>query len=152
MYYERNLDLMKSAFLIFSIALVNLVHSQVIRIKVYEKMEFNTFDSVGILSAVSQIPSYSFFELSDCEYVLDLSKKTGQFYVAGVLDIEFEITFENIGSLNVINFFVKGYDLTEIGIVVNLDASNESFDWFSKDIDDFYNIVKGTKFEIVKGV
>ena len=47
MNYERNLDLMKSAFLIFSIALVNLVHSQVIRIKVYEKMEFNTFDSAG---------------------------------------------------------------------------------------------------------
>jgi hypothetical protein len=106
-------------------------------------MEFNTFDSVGLLSAVSQIPSYSFLELSDCEYVLDLSKNTGQFYVAGVLDIEFEITFENIGSLNVINFFVKGYDLTEIGIVVNLDASNESFDWFSKEKDmGFYNIIK----------
>jgi hypothetical protein len=141
---------MKRTLIILSLLIVNIIQAQIVRIKVFEKLEFVTFDSLGIFSAVSQLPPHSFVEISDCEYVLDLNLKKGKFYIAGNLDVEFDLSIENFGSKILFYFFVEGYNLTDIGIVVNLDVRHESFDWFSKDIDDFYNIVKGIKFEIVK--
>ena len=77
---------------------------------------------------------------------MDLTKNTGLFFRNGVLELEFKISFVNIGKLFFIKCFIEDYDL---GVIVNTDIENETFDWWSKS-EDLYEISKATNFEIVK--
>jgi hypothetical protein len=137
---------MKTIFFIISLFIVNLINSQIIRIKVYETIEFTTYDTLGILSAVSKINGEFNSKQTNCEYVIDLTNNTDMFFRNGILETEADITFINEGSLFIINFLYEGID---IGVIINTDISNESFDWFSKN-GDFYDISKAAKFEIIK--
>jgi hypothetical protein len=99
------------------------------------------------MSAISTVVEPVFIKRGNCEYVMDLTKKTGMFFINGVLDNEFDISYVNSGSLFIVNFLFEGFDL---GAIINTDIENESFDWYSKYDDDTYEIAKGTNFEIVK--
>ncbi len=137
---------MKTIFFIISLFIVNLINSQIIRIKVYETIEFTTYDTLGILSAASKINNEFNLKQTNCEYVINLTNNTDMFFRNGILETEADITFINEGSLYIINFLYEGID---IGVIINTDLSNESFDWFSKN-GDLFDISKATKFEIIK--
>jgi hypothetical protein len=137
---------MKAIFFIIALFTVIFVNSQVLRIKVYETVEYVNHDTIGVLSATSSILEPVNINRGNCEYVIDLTNKTDKFFRDGVLETEADITFVNDGSLFIINFLYEGFD---VGVVINTDIQNETFDWFSK-TGDFYDIAKATNFEIIK--
>lgn len=137
---------MKTILLILSLFIVNFINSQIIKIKVYETIEFTSYDTLGVLSAVSKIGGEFNLKQTNCEYVINLTNNTDMFFRNGILETEADIIFINEESLLIINFLYEGID---IGVIINTDISNESFDWFYKN-GDFYDISKATKFEIIK--
>lgn len=137
---------MKAIFFIIALFVVTLVNSQVLRIRVYETVEYVNYDTVGVLSATSNIVEPVNINRGNCEYVIDLTNKTDKFFRDGILETEADISFVNEGSLFIINFLYEGFD---VGVVINTDIQNETFDWFSK-TGDFYDIAKATNFEIIK--
>lgn len=137
---------MKTIFFIIALFVVTLVNSQVLRIRVYETVEYVNYDTVGVLSATSNIVEPVNINRGNCEYVIDLTNKTDKFFRDGILETEADISFVNEGSLFIINFLYEGFD---VGVVINTDIQNETFDWFSK-TGDFYDIAKATNFEIIK--
>jgi hypothetical protein len=137
---------MKNLFFVIAMFFVGTINSQVLRIKVYEIVQYINYDTVGVLSATSSMREIINIKRVNCEYVIDLTNKTDKFFRNGVLESEADITFVNDGSLFIINFLYEGFD---VGVVINTDIQNETFDWFSK-IGNFYDISKATDFEIVK--
>jgi len=137
---------MKSIFFVIFLFIFNFVNSQVIRIKLYETLEFMNYDTLGVLSAVSKITDPFNVKKVNCEYVIDLTNKTDMFFRDGVLESEANISFINEGTLFIINFL---YDDFDVGVVINTDIKNETFFWFSKS-GDFYDISKATNFEFIK--
>ncbi len=140
---------MKSILFIFSMVLINHLHSQIIRIKVFETITFEKEDTMGLMSVIYQTPENAVLESADCEYVLDFGNNTIKYYWKGDLEIEMSFTFEKVSHLYIVNFVYENFDTGE-GIIVDLDPRNERFIWFSK-MDNLHHIEKGTKFEIVKG-
>jgi hypothetical protein len=138
---------MKTLIFISMMLLACCINAQILRIKVYETIQYSNYDSVSVMSAISKTVEPLVIKRGNCEYVMDLTKKTGMFITNGVLDTEFDISFVNSGSLFIVNFLFEGFDL---GAIINTDIENESFDWYSKYDDDTYEIAKGTNFEIVK--
>lgn len=138
---------MKLFFIGIALFILGGLNSQVIRIRVYQALEYSDFDTIGVFSAIQKVSHETSVIEANCEYVMDLSNKWSKFYLNGVLDTESELTFQNEGSLYAVNFLYEGFD---VGVVFNLDSKNETFDWFSR-TGDYYIISKGLKFEIVKG-
>ncbi len=138
---------MKTIIFVSLLFFVSCVHSQILRVKVYETIQYSNYDSVSVMSAISTVVEPVFIKRGNCEYVMDLTKKTGMFFINGVLDNEFDISYVNSGSLFIVNFLFEGFDL---GAIINTDILNESFNWYSKYDNDTYEIAKGTNFEIVK--
>ncbi|MFM7682714.1 MAG: hypothetical protein ACKO7P_08210 [Bacteroidota bacterium] len=138
---------MKLFLIGIALFIIGGLNSQVIRIKVYQALEYSEFDTLGVLNAIQNVSDETSIIESNCEYVMDLNNKWSKFYRNGVLDTESELTFQNEGSLYAVNFLYEGFD---VGVVFNLDSKNETFDWFSR-TGDYYLISKGLKFEIVKG-
>ena len=137
---------MKTIFFIVVLFVVTLVNSQILRIRVYETVEYVNYNPIGVLTATSTVTEPVNINQGNCEYVIDLTNKTDKFFRDGVLEAETDISFVNEGSLFIINFLYEGLD---VGVVVNTDIKDETFDWFSKS-GDFYDIAKATNFEIVK--
>jgi hypothetical protein len=137
---------MKTLIFISLMLLLSCINAQILRVKVYESIQYYKIDTVGLLSAISNAVEPVVIKSSDCEYVMDLTKSTGLFFRNGVLELEFNISFVNIGKLFFIKCFIEDYDL---GVIVNTDIENETFDWWSKS-EDLYEISKATNFEIVK--
>lgn len=138
---------MKLFLIGIALFIIGGLNSQVIRIKVYQALEYSEFDTLGVLNAIQNVSDETSIIEANCEYVMDLNNKWSKFYLNGVLDTESELTFQNEGSLYAVNFLYEGFD---VGVVFNLDSKNETFDWFSR-TGDYYLISKGLKFEIVKG-
>lgn len=137
---------MKKICLFISLFFVNIVYSQVIKIKVYETIEYSNYDTTGIFNVISNVLDPATYNYGNCEYVIDLTNKRDLFYRDGVLESESDISYVINGSLCVVNFLYDGYD---VGVIINLDIKNETFDWFSR-TGDYYEISKATKFEIIK--
>lgn len=138
---------MKLFFIGIALFIIGGLNSQVIRIRVYQALEYSEFDTLGVFNAIQNVSDETSIIEANCEYVMDLNNKWSKFYLNGVLDTESELTFQNEGSLYAVNFLYEGFD---VGVVFNLDSKNETFDWFSR-TGDYYLISKGLKFEIVKG-
>jgi hypothetical protein len=138
---------MKAFIFIITLFLSNFVFSQTIKVTVYNFVEYSVYDTLGVLSAISNCEEPEKIVQSKCDYIFDLTNKREQFYKDGVLDEDdVEITYTNDGYLYIIKFM---YENLDIGIVLNMDPKNESFTWFSKN-GDYYYIAKTTKFEIIK--
>lgn len=137
---------MKTIFFIFTLFIVSFVNSQIIKIKVYETIEYSNYDTTGVFNVISNVLEPVLYNYGNCEYVIDLTNKTDMFFRDGVLESESDIIYVNNGSLYVVNFLYEGYD---VGVIFNLDIENETFDWFSR-TGDYYDISKATKFEIIK--
>jgi hypothetical protein len=140
---------MKKLFLILSLVIVNLIHSQIIKIKVFETITYDREDTKGLMSVIYQTPENAVLESANCEYVLDFGNNTIKYYWNGDLEAEMSFIFEKVSHLYIVNFVYENFDTGE-GIIVDLDPRNERFIWFSK-MDNLHHIEKGTKFEIVKG-
>ncbi|MBM3184863.1 MAG: hypothetical protein FJZ67_01065 [Bacteroidetes bacterium] len=138
---------MKLFFIGIALFILGGLNSQVIRIRVYQALEYSEFDTLGVFNAIQNVSDETSIIEANCEYVMDLNNKWSKFYRNGVLETESELTFQNEGSLYAVNFLYEGFD---VGVVFNLDSKNETFDWFSR-TGDYYLISKGLKFEIVKG-
>lgn len=137
---------MKTIFFIFTLFVFSFVNSQIIKIKVYETIEYSNYDTSGVFNVISNVLEPVLYNYGNCEYVIDLTNKTDMFFRDGVLESESDIIYVNNGSLYVVNFLYEGYD---VGVIFNLDIENETFDWFSR-TGDYYDISKATKFEIIK--
>lgn len=139
---------MKSILFIITLFVINFVNSQTIRVKVYETVEYFKYDTSGILNAITTTYEPTNFKYGDCEYVIDLTNNKDDFYRNGVLEAQSDITYINYGDLYIVNFLYDGFD---VGVVISLDPRNETFDWFSR-TGDYYEISKGLRFEIIKGL
>jgi hypothetical protein len=137
---------MKTIFFIFTLFILSFVNSQIIKIKVYETIEYSNYDTLGVFNVISNVLEPVLYNYGNCEYVIDLTNKTDMFFRDGVLESESDIIYVNNGSLYVVNFLYEGYD---VGVIFNTDTRNESFNWFSR-TGDHYDISKATKFEIIK--
>lgn len=137
---------MKTIFFIFTLFIVSFVNSQIIKIKVYETIEYSNYDTTGVFNVISNVLEPVLYNYGNCEYVIDLTNKTDMFFRDGVLESESDIIYVNNGSLYIVNFLYEGYD---VGVIFNTDIRNESFNWFSR-TGDHYDISKATKFEIIK--
>jgi hypothetical protein len=137
---------MKSLIFIITLFLSSIVFSQTIKVTVYNFVEYSVYDTLGVLSAISNCEEPEKIVQSKCDYIFDLTNKRDQFFINDVLEDEVEITYTNDGYLYIIKFM---YENLDIGIVLNMDPKNESFTWFSKN-GDYYYIAKTTKFEIIK--
>lgn len=128
------------------------VFSQTIRIDVLEIRPYHVIDTINtdIIDIIDNIneslalPS----QLSSVTYEFDLTHKQFKYFVRGVLEIEGDIVFTNIGSLYIINFLI---DNSDIGMRFNLDIFNEHVTWFSDSGID-KDIYKFTSFQIKKGM
>lgn len=137
---------MKNVFFIFILFFSNTIISQIIKIKVYETIEYSSYDTNGVFNVISNVLEPVTYNYGNCEYVIDLTNKRDMFYRDGVLETESDLTYINEGTLYVINFQYEDYD---VGIIFNMDIKNETFDWFSR-TGDYYDISKATNFEIIK--
>jgi hypothetical protein len=137
---------MKTIFFIFTLFVFSFVNSQIIKIKVYETIEYSNYDTTGVFNVISNVLEPILYNYGNCEYVIDLTNKRDMFYRDGILETESDLAYVNNGSLYVVNFLYEGYD---VGVIFNLDIENETFDWFSR-TGDYYDISKATKFEIIK--
>jgi len=145
---------MKKVFSFIVVAVIfvtQLTFSQIIHINVYQVQDAR-FDSVYIEDYFDVINNSNNFVSSpyrevNGSYEIDLSNKRFKFYRRGVLETHGNIEFSNSGSLHTIYFLIEGW---HIGMIVNLDKYNESCTWFSI-LGDYIELVKFTRFEIIKG-
>jgi hypothetical protein len=139
---------MKSILFIITLFVINVINSQTIRVKVYESIEYSEYDTTGVFSVISKISEPSnIVNRVNCEYVLNLTNKSLEFYRGNVLETETNFEFTNDNDLYI---FDVHFDTNNIGLIINIDPRNETFDWYSK-TGDYYEISKGLKFEIIKG-
>ncbi len=88
---------MKSLLLITVKMLVaGYVGSQNLRIRVYESIEYSVLDSSNVFSAISNVFEPTNLKQGNCEYFIDLNRKTSAFYRDGVLESELDITIKKI--------------------------------------------------------
>lgn len=132
-------------FLLFTL-FVNVIFSQIIRVKVFEVIEHYEYDTSGVISAINNISGETEITVVDCEYIFDIQNRELKFYVNGILTDEFEFTFENNNSL----FIIQLINPSEgVGFVLNTDIQNESLSWFYG-TNNFYKIYKSTNFTFIK--
>jgi len=140
-------------FIAVFVTIVNQsIFSQIIRIDVSEIRSYHLIDTTNtdIINIIDNVDESlaSPVQLSSVTYEFDLTRKQFKYFVRGVLEIEGDIVFTNIGSLYVINFLIDNFD---IGMRFNLDLFNEHVTWFSDSGID-KDIYKFTSFQINKGM
>ena len=141
---------MKKLSIILALGFIsNSFFSQTIKINVTEVINSFEADSVGS-SFDELINNRNLPQLRrevNCSYEINLTRKQVKFFVNGVLNLEDDIIFSNVGELYTVNFLIDGYI---IGMLINTDIRNEQVTWFSL-FGEHHEISKFTRFEIVKG-
>ena len=137
---------MKTILLILSLLFVNLVNSQVIKIKVSEVMDTYGYDT-SVLNLLKNQDLIFEPRKVNSVYNIDLTHKTFIHIKNNVVESEGNISFDFNNGIILVNFLVDDFNP---GLVINLDAHNEQVTWFSIS-DSFIELTEFKDFTIVKG-
>jgi hypothetical protein len=138
---------MKSILFIVMLFFINIVSSQVIKIKVTEVIDAITSDS-SIISAINRNDLVETERKVNNIYIFDLTNKTFKLIKKNKVEVDGDIMFVNDGNLFNIIFSSEDH---LVGMIINIDLNNEQVVWYSN-IGDLVRICKFKEFEIIKNM
>jgi hypothetical protein len=138
---------MKNVLFILALLFVNIVNSQVIKIKVTKVIDAVTSDS-SVVGAINRNDLVESERNVNGTYIFDLTNKTFKLIKKNKVEVDGDIIFVNVNG--VFNIIFSSEDHL-VGMIVNTDLNNEQVIWYSN-IGEMVRICKFKEFEIIKNM